>query len=70
MDGQCHKSCLYAALNGLEIYLKDFIGNSNEDSDEIYVLEVNVKRPGKLHNVHKDLGILPETIKLKKFKIL
>ena len=45
---------------------EDFIKNYNEDSDKGYILEVDVKYPKRLHNLHCDLQFLPERMKLSK----
>ena len=42
----------------------------NEESDELYFLEVDVQYPEKLHNQHNDLRFLPGRIKLKTLKSL
>ena len=38
----------------------DFIKNYNEESDEQYLLEVDVQYPEKLHEFHNALPFLPE----------
>ena len=49
---------------------EEFIKNYNEDSDEGYILEVDVKYPRKLHDLHSDLPFLPKRIKTDKCKKL
>ena len=44
----------------------DFIKIYNEESDEGYFLEVNVQYLEKLHDLHNDLPILLEIMKIKK----
>ena len=44
----------------------DFIKNYDEDSDKGYILEVNVKYPKNLHDLHSDLPFLPERMKIYK----
>ena len=47
-----------------------FIKNYNEDSDKGYIFEVNVKYPGRLHDLHSDLPFLPKRMKIDKCKKL
>ena len=49
---------------------EEFIKNYNENSCKGYILEVNVKYPRKLHDLHSDLPFLPKRIKIDKCKIL
>ena len=42
---------------------EDFIRNYNEDNDEEYFLEIDVKYPQNLYNLHNDLPFLPEKMK-------
>ena len=41
-----------------------FIKNYDEDSDKGYILEVDIKYPRKLHDLHSDLPFLLERMKL------
>ena len=49
---------------------EDFIKSYNDESNEGYFVEVDVQYPEKLQELHKDLPILPERIKLEKVKKL
>ena len=44
----------------------DFIKNYDKDSDKEYILEVDVKYPKNLHDLHTDLPFLPERMKIDK----
>ena len=44
--------------------------NYNENSDKGYILEVEVKYPKKLHDLHSDLPFLPKRMKIGKCKKL
>ena len=45
---------------------EEFIKNYDEDSDKGYILEVDVKYPKNLHDLHSDLTFLPERMKADK----
>ena len=45
---------------------KAFIKNYDENSDEGYILEVDVKYPEKIRMLHSDLAFLPERMKINK----
>ena len=49
---------------------EDFIKRYNEKTDEWYFLEVSFQYSEKFHELYNDLLFLPETMKLKKVKIL
>ena len=49
---------------------EEFIKNYNENSSKGYFLEVDVKYPKKLHDLHSDLPFLPKRIKIDKCKKL
>ena len=49
---------------------EEFIKNYNENSYKGYILEVDVKYPKKLHDLHSDLPFLPKRIKVDKCKKL
>ena len=42
-----------------------FIKNYDEDSNKVYILEVDVEYSKDLHNLHSDLPFLSERIKIK-----
>ena len=41
-----------------------FTKSYNAENDERYFLQVDVKYPEKLHNLHNDLPFLPERMKI------
>ena len=47
---------------------EEFIKNFDENSDKGYILEVDVKYPRILHNLHSDLPFLPKRMKTDKCK--
>ena len=49
---------------------EEFIKNYDENNDKGYILEVDVKYPKKLHNIHSDLPFLPKRMKIDKCKKL
>ena len=49
---------------------EEFMKNYNENSYKGYILEVDVKYPKKLHDLHSDLPFLPKRIKIDKCKKL
>ena len=49
---------------------EEFIKNYNENSYKAYILEVDVKYPKKLHDLHSDLPFLPKRITIDKCKKL
>ena len=55
-------------LNGKNMlkFNEDFIKNYDEDSDKRYILEVGVKYPKDLHDLHSYLPFLHERININK----
>ena len=49
---------------------EDFIKNYNENNDKGYILEVDVKYPKRLHELHSDLLFLSERMEVNKCKKL
>ena len=49
---------------------EDFIKSYNEESDERYFIEVYVQYPEKVHDLHNDLPVLPEIMKIEKVEKL
>ena len=49
---------------------EDFIKNYNENNDKGYILEVDVKYPKRLHELHSDLPFLSERMEVNKCKKL
>ena len=45
---------------------EEFIKNYNENSNKGYILEVDVKYPKQLHDLHSDLPFLPRRMKIDK----
>ena len=49
---------------------EEFIKNYNENDNKGYILEIDVKYPKRLHELHSDLPFLPERMKINKCKKL
>ena len=45
---------------------EEFVKNYDENNDKGYILEVDVKYPKKLHDLHSDLPFLPRRMKIDK----
>ena len=57
-------------INDVSEIDENLIKNYDEDNDKGYILEVDVKYPRKLHDLHSDLPFLPERMKIDKCKKL
>ena len=49
---------------------EEFIKNYNENNDKVYIFEVDVKYPKRLHELHSDLPLLSERMEVNKCKKL
>ena len=49
---------------------EEFIKNYDENNDKGYILEVDVKYPKKLHDLHSDVPFLPKRMRIDKCKKL
>ena len=49
---------------------EEFVKNHGENNDKGYILEVDVKYPKKLHDIHSDLPFLPKRMEIDKCKKL
>ena len=49
---------------------EDFIKNYNEESDEAYILAVDVQHLEKLKDLHNNLPFLPERMEIEKVEKL
>ena len=49
---------------------EDYIKNYDKDNDKGCILEVDVKYPKNLHDLHSDLSFIPERMKIDKCKKL
>ena len=49
---------------------KDFIKNYNQENDEVYFPKVDIQYPEKVRELHNDLPLLPERIKVEKVEKL
>ena len=45
-------------IKKLSKFYEDFIKNCDVDSDEGYILEVDVEYPKNLHDLHRDFSVL------------
>ena len=43
---------------------EEFVKKYDENNDKRYILEVDVKYPKKIHNLHSDLPFLPKRMKI------
>ena len=67
MDNVSKTSCNGVKwLEELSQSKEDFIKNYDENSNQAYLLEVDLQYPKNHHNLHTDLPFLPERKKIKK----
>ena len=57
-------------IEGTSKINEEFIKNYDENNDKGYILEVDVKYPKKLHNIHSDLPFLSKRMKIDKCRKL
>ena len=57
-------------VNNVSEVNEEFIKNYDENNDKGYILEVDVKYPRNLHDLHSDLPFLPKRMKIDKCKKL
>ena len=57
-------------VNNVSEINEEFIKDYDENNDKGYILEVDVKYPRKLHDLHSDLPFLPKRMKIDKCKEL
>ena len=57
-------------VNDISEISEEFIKNYDENNDKGYILEVDVKYPKKLHDLHSELPFLPKRMKVNKCKKL
>ena len=55
----------FKSIKKLYEFNEAFIKNYDENNDKGYILEVSVKYPKKLFNLHSDLLSLPERLKIE-----
>ena len=60
-------ACGFKWVENTSQFTKDFIESYKEDIDEGNFLEVDVRYPEKLHDLHNDLSFLPESINIQEF---
>ena len=53
-------------IENISEFNEDFIKSYNEQSDEGYFLDVDIQYPRKLHELHNDLPVLLERMKIEK----
>ena len=56
----------FKKINDVSEINEEFIKNHDENNGKEYILEVDVKYPRKLHDIHSDLPFLPKRMKIEK----
>ena len=60
----------FKLINDVTEINEEFIKNYDENGDKGYILEVDIKYPRKLHDLHSDLPFLPKRMNIDKCKKL
>ena len=57
-------------VENISEFNEDFLKSYNDESEEGYLLGLDVDNSENLHNLHKDLLFLPERVKIEKVEKL
>ena len=57
-------------VENISEFNEDFLKSYNDESEEGYLLGLDVDNSENLHNLHKDLPFLPERVKIEKVEKL
>ena len=60
----------FESIEDTSEFNEDFIKDYNEEKDEWYIPGIYVKYLKKLHDIHNDLSLLTEKLKIKKVEKL